>query len=611
MSRQRGVHASGRRPGEFASPFCIAVVTAALLPVRTGQQDLAALIPRQNAGVEGPHAHLIASPFGTIHAATFSFPQPVGTAIPADAEVRLAALDPHGDVTGRVSLGVMVWPEGDSPASEFPQVNRGRKGSRLVPPVRAHFDSPEPGTGEADRLQEVPDLVPDPVPVPDPLAEQSPPPPPAAPEAAPPEAAPPEAPSQQAQTEQSPADAAPPHEQAQAASAPALSPLLDAAAELPSPRTAFRLQPRERQASPAETEPPGAPLPHEAAHAPAAEPDSPQPERATAPSAPQSRRQAAEPPSSDPDLVPAVEPPPQTASREPADAANAPAERAPAGAERPTGNGAGTASAAMPDRSDGDDVEAADAGAMPGPHPRDGAPTHMARLYYGAYPRGNEPSRPAPWPPGEKPAFGWPDPQATGPSASPAEPRNETIAPKGEVNTEFNGDGGEARGIVAPAKLLGLTGTARARQEKCLADAIYFEARGEPARGQIAVAQVVMNRVFSGYYPNSVCGVVYQNANRHLACQFTFACDGIPDRITEPAAWERAKAIARDTLDGKFWLKDVGKATHYHAYWVHPWWVHEMRKLDRIGVHTFYRPRNWGDGANAPTWGGSQPTVAD
>ena len=55
-------------------------------------------------------------------------------------------------------------------------------------------------------------------------------------------------------------------------------------------------------------------------------------------------------------------------------------------------------------------------------------------------------------------------------------------------------------------------------------------------RGQIAVAQVVLNRVFSPFYPNDVCGVVYQNANRHLGCQFTFACDGIPDVITEPDA---------------------------------------------------------------------------
>jgi spore germination cell wall hydrolase CwlJ-like protein len=178
---------------------------------------------------------------------------------------------------------------------------------------------------------------------------------------------------------------------------------------------------------------------------------------------------------------------------------------------------------------------------------------------------------------------------------------SETIAGKGEVT-------GEGRRPKSPAERLGLTDKTRPRQEKCLADAIYFESRGESARGQIAVAQVVMNRVFSGYYPDNVCEVVYQNANRHLACQFTFACDGIPDRVTEPDAWDRAKKIAKDTLDGKYWLDDVGKATHYHAYWVHPWWVRTMRKLDRIGVHTFYRPRRWGDGADTPSWGDAHAT---
>ena len=136
------------------------------------------------------------------------------------------------------------------------------------------------------------------------------------------------------------------------------------------------------------------------------------------------------------------------------------------------------------------------------------------------------------------------------------------------------------------------------------------KSRGEQARGQIAVAQVVMNRVFSGYYPTTVCGVVYQNAHRRLACQFTFACDGIPDKITEPHAWERAKNIARETLDGKHWLPDVGKATHYHAYWVRPYWVRTMHKLDKIGVHTFYRPRSWGDGAAQPVWGDAELNIA-
>ena len=119
-------------------------------------------------------------------------------------------------------------------------------------------------------------------------------------------------------------------------------------------------------------------------------------------------------------------------------------------------------------------------------------------------------------------------------------------------------------------------------------------------RGQIAVAQVVMNRVFSGFYPNNVCGVVYQNAHRKLACQFTFACDGIPDKIEEPDMWEQAKEIARDMLDGKLWLPEIGHSTHYHAYWVHPSWVNEMRKLYKIGVHSFYRPRAWGDTIEVP-----------
>src|SRR5262249_1440895 len=134
----------------------------------------------------------------------------------------------------------------------------------------------------------------------------------------------------------------------------------------------------------------------------------------------------------------------------------------------------------------------------------------------------------------------------------------ETIAGKGEVT-------GADQRPMSPAERLHLEGRSRVRAEKCLAEAIYFEARGEAVRGQIAVAQVVVKRAFSGYYPPTVCGVVYQNSHRHLACQFTFACDGIPDVIREPDAWERAKKISAQALDGKLWLPEVGKATHYHA----------------------------------------------
>src|SRR6476660_8198222 len=110
---------------------------------------------------------------------------------------------------------------------------------------------------------------------------------------------------------------------------------------------------------------------------------------------------------------------------------------------------------------------------------------------------------------------------------------------------------------MTPAERRNLYETARPREEKCLAEAVYFEARGEPVRGQIAVAQVVVNRAFSGYYPETVCGVVYQNSHRYLSCQFTFACDGVRDVVTEPEQWDRAKKIAKEMLDGRLWLPDL------------------------------------------------------
>jgi hypothetical protein len=178
----------------------------------------------------------------------------------------------------------------------------------------------------------------------------------------------------------------------------------------------------------------------------------------------------------------------------------------------------------------------------------------------------------------------------------------QSVAAKGEVT-------GEHQRPMTPSELLGLDETTRSQSEICLAEAIYFEARGEAVRGQMAVAQVVLNRVFSGKYPNTVCGVVYQNAHRRLHCQFTFACDGIPDIVREPDMWERAQTIAAEMLDGKLWLPEVGKATHYHASWVRPGWVREMTKMHRLGVHTFYRPRAWGDGFEAPEWGDEASTI--
>jgi spore germination cell wall hydrolase CwlJ-like protein len=230
------------------------------------------------------------------------------------------------------------------------------------------------------------------------------------------------------------------------------------------------------------------------------------------------------------------------------------------------------------------------------------------RLYFGSAPIASVGSL-EPWRDGEQPVVMEPQQDgdiklaALGPADARA-PADEgvTVASKGEVT-------GEGHRPKSPAEYLGLAGETRTRAEKCLTNAIYFEARGESVRGQIAVAQVVLNRVFSGYYPHDVCGVVYQNAHRHLACQFTFACDGRSKAIHEPDALERAKRISKAALDGSVWLPQVGKATHYHAYWVHPGWTRGMSKLDRIGVHTFYRPRQWGDGADKPAWGTPQSTA--
>jgi spore germination cell wall hydrolase CwlJ-like protein len=244
--------------------------------------------------------------------------------------------------------------------------------------------------------------------------------------------------------------------------------------------------------------------------------------------------------------------------------------------------------------------------------PRGAAAKDDGRIFFGVDPLAPEREAIAPWAPGEAPVVmasrgsGDTDIKQSALGTPPANANlpGETIASKGEVT-------GADQRPKSPAERLGLAGAERAKSEKCLANAVYFESRGEPVRGQIAVAQVVMNRVFSPFYPKTVCGVVYQNAHRHNACQFTFACDGIPDIVTEPDAWERAKRIARDMLDGKLWMPEVAKSTHYHAFWVHPSWVGEMKKMYSLGVHKFYRPLNWGDGSDEPTWGDAKATEAE
>ena len=127
------------------------------------------------------------------------------------------------------------------------------------------------------------------------------------------------------------------------------------------------------------------------------------------------------------------------------------------------------------------------------------------------------------------------------------------------------------------------------KEQTCLANAIYFEARSESLRGQAAVAQVVLNRVRNPTYPASICGVVYQNSHWRNACQFSFACDGKADRITEPSHYKVAKEIALAVTAGKIFLPEVGSSTHYYASYVSPGWARSMHRMVKIGLHIFYR----------------------
>jgi spore germination cell wall hydrolase CwlJ-like protein len=126
-------------------------------------------------------------------------------------------------------------------------------------------------------------------------------------------------------------------------------------------------------------------------------------------------------------------------------------------------------------------------------------------------------------------------------------------------------------------------------QWQCLAEALYFEARGETVRGQFAVAEVIMNRVKSGRFPNSVCGVINQGTGKKYQCQFTYTCDGIPENIHEPRAWERVGKVARAILDGTAPLNLTAGATHYHTTAVNPRWSRKYTKTAAIGDHLFYR----------------------
>ncbi len=125
-------------------------------------------------------------------------------------------------------------------------------------------------------------------------------------------------------------------------------------------------------------------------------------------------------------------------------------------------------------------------------------------------------------------------------------------------------------------------------QWECLAEALYFEARGETVRGMFAVAEVILNRADSPAYPNTVCGVIRQGTGAQYQCQFTYTCDGIADTVSEAGAWRIVGIVARTMLDGAP-RELTGGATHYHTRAVSPSWARSFPRTAAIGAHYFYR----------------------
>ena len=123
---------------------------------------------------------------------------------------------------------------------------------------------------------------------------------------------------------------------------------------------------------------------------------------------------------------------------------------------------------------------------------------------------------------------------------------------------------------------------------RCLAEALYFEARGESVKGQFAVAEVILNRVDNPDFPDTVCGVVHQGTGRKYQCQFTYTCDGHKEVIREPRAFEQVGKVAHLMVEGAPRPLTKG-ATHYHTRFVTPRWSRVYPKVASIGVHHFYK----------------------
>ena len=157
-----------------------------------------------------------------------------------------------------------------------------------------------------------------------------------------------------------------------------------------------------------------------------------------------------------------------------------------------------------------------------------------------------------------------------------------------KISTPLGRKGVGAGKLITDARTLNALPSATGGPEwRCLSEALYFEARGETVKGQIAVAEVILNRVSSSRFPDTVCGVIRQGTGRKFACQFTYTCDGRPEHVGEPAAFERVAKIARMMLNGAP-RNLAGGATFYHTTAVNPRWASSFRRTARHGVHLFY-----------------------
>jgi spore germination cell wall hydrolase CwlJ-like protein len=146
-----------------------------------------------------------------------------------------------------------------------------------------------------------------------------------------------------------------------------------------------------------------------------------------------------------------------------------------------------------------------------------------------------------------------------------------------------------ASAAVSPVRALGDRARRLEQERRCLAVGIYFEARGETNSGQVAVADVIMNRVASKDYPNTICGVVFQGSYRQTGCQFSFTCDGESDRPRDLKPWRKAQHVANMvTMRADRERQLAENVLHYHADYVEPVWAARLYRVAKIGRHIFY-----------------------